>query len=94
MHQRRRRLTFKRRPGFRAKHPLDLDLIGQRMKQGLDKPQADRAGIGNQLERRYVHIVGTHLAVADHPVAGKLESGDAELGNAHGSDLWSTSVTR
>ena len=57
------------------------------MKQGLDKPQPDRAGIGNQFERRYVHVVGADLAVADDAIAGKLEAGDAELDNAHAIGL-------
>ena len=83
MDQRRRRLTLEPGPCLGAEDALDLDLVRQGMKQGLDKPEADSAGIGNQLERRYVHVVGTDLAVADDAVAGKLETGETELGNAH-----------
>ena len=53
--------------------------VGQRVKQGLDKAQPDLAGIGNELERRYIDRVGAHLAVADGPVAAELETGDAKL---------------
>lgn len=77
------RLAFERRPGFRAEDALDFGDIGQREKQGLDKTQADLAGIGNQLERRYIHVVGAHLAVADDAIAGELETGDAKFNQAH-----------
>ena len=60
-------------------HPLDLDLVGQRVEQGLDKAEPDLASVGDQLERGDVDIVGAHLAVADDAVAGELEAGDTKL---------------
>ncbi len=57
------------------------------MKQGLDKPKADGARIRNELQRRYVRIVGANLAIADDAITGELETGDAKLGNPHERDL-------
>ena len=73
------------RPGQASlqEHALDLGLVGQRHEQRLDEAEPDLAGVGDQLERREVDVVGAHLAVADHAVAGELEAGEAELGDAH-----------
>ena len=78
--ERRRRLAVEAAPSLAQEHALDLGLVGQRHEQSLDEAEPDLAGVGDQLERRQIDVVGAHLAVADHPVAGELEAGKAELG--------------
>ena len=83
MNERGRRLALEPAPGLGAEDALDLGLIGQWVEKSEDEPQPDLAAIGNQFERRYVHVLDADLAIADHPVAGVLEAGDAEIGDAH-----------
>ena len=47
------------------------------------KTQPDFAAVGDQLQRRDMHVLDTDLAVPDDPVTGVLEAGDAEIGDAH-----------
>jgi hypothetical protein len=62
-----------------ASHARDLVFGGKRMEQGLDKAQSHLAGIGNELEGRYIDRIGTDLTVPDGAVASELKAGDAEL---------------
>ena len=80
MDERRRRLAVEAAPSLAEEHALDLGLVGQRHEQRLDEAEPDLAGVGDELERRQVDVVGAHLAVADHAVAGELEARKAEFG--------------
>jgi hypothetical protein len=83
MNEGRRLLAVKRRPGFLPKDPLDLGFGRQRMKKRLEKAEPGGAGIGNELQRSYIHRVGTDLTVAYHAVAGELEPGYPKAVETH-----------
>jgi hypothetical protein len=69
-------LTLEAGPRLVFENPGDLLLGRQRVNKVWINP-IPTCRIGNQLEGRYIHRIGTDLAVADHPVARELESGDA-----------------
>jgi hypothetical protein len=81
------RLAIETGPDFGEEDALDLGFVGEREKQGLDEAQADRTGICDQFQRRDIHVVGAHLAVADDAIAGELEAGDAKIDDAHADGL-------
>ena len=77
MHQRQRRLADRgpaRPPAVNTR--TDLGLVGSGSNRDWMKPSPTVAGIGDKLQRRHVDVVDAHLAVADHSVASKLESGE------------------
>jgi hypothetical protein len=53
------------------------------MEQALDKAETNCAGIGNKLERRYIDLIDTDLAVTNGSVAPELETREAKVGKAH-----------
>ena len=79
-----RRLALEARPdlGLEDAHDLVQRRAAARNRT-LHEAEADVARVVDQLERRDVDLVGAHLAVADHPVAGELKPGKPKLGYAH-----------
>src|SRR3546814_6428086 len=74
-----RALAFERGPGLAAEHACEFGLGGERMEERLDEAEPGPAGRIDQFQRRDMDVVGAHLAVADHPVAGELKAGNAKV---------------
>src|SRR3546814_12000963 len=62
---------------------LFLALLGERMEERLHEAEPGSPGRIDQFQRRDMDVVGAHLAVADHPVAGELKAGNAKVDYVH-----------
>src|SRR5688500_10044757 len=83
MRQRLGVLAFDRWPALLAEHSFDLVLRRQRMEQRLHEAEACLAAFADELDRGQVHLICTHLAVADDAVTLELKTSKAKVFDFH-----------
>jgi hypothetical protein len=78
----KRCLTFHFGPDLESENTGDFFTRRQGTEKALHKAQADAASIIDEFKGRHVDIVGPHLTVSDHPIAGELKPGKTKLNDS------------